>query len=139
MKESSTETHHLFPSGEWEGFYTYEFGPSAQRHWMSFVLHFQDGSITGEGGDDVAAFLWRGKYDTAALTCRMTKTYPSHVVDYQGNVDENGIWGTWRIYYAHGGFHIWPKKQNQEKKPEIMEEIGKKEKERKKEMEIITG
>ncbi len=136
---NNNESHPLFPSGEWEGFYTYEFGPGAQRHWMSFVLRFQDGSITGEGTDDIAFFMWQGSYDTVSLNSIMTKSYPSHKVDYKGNVDENGIWGTWRIRFSHGGFHIWPKKQNQENEVESMEETGKKEKERKKEIEIITA
>jgi hypothetical protein len=134
---NDTESHPLFPSGEWEGFYTYEFGPGAQRHWMSFVLRFQAGVVSGEGGDDVAAFQWAGGYDTLNLTCQMTKVYPTHLVDYQGNVDENGIWGTWRIYSAHGGFHIWPKKQKQGNEAENEQEMGKKEKESKKAIEIV--
>jgi hypothetical protein len=34
------EKHPLFPSGEWEGFYTHAFGPHARRHMMSFALTF---------------------------------------------------------------------------------------------------
>ena len=31
---------------------------------------------------------------------------------YKGDIDENGIWGTWEIQgYSRGGFHIWPKKK----------------------------
>ncbi len=40
----------------------------------------------------------------------MTKFYATHTVFYDGQVDENGIWGTWTIGgYFSGGFHIWPK------------------------------
>jgi hypothetical protein len=114
MKESSTETHHLFPSGEWEGFYTYRYGPSASRHPMSFFLNFSKHIVTGSGADSVGTFSWNGRYDTAQLTCKMTKSYHgAHTVDYDGNVDENGIWGTWDIRGFKGGFHIWPKKQNE--------------------------
>lgn len=104
------ETHHLFPSGEWEGFYTYAHGPGAERHIMSFILQFQNNVVTGNGGDDVGPFSWRGQYDKENLRCQMTKYYNTHTVFYDGQVDENGIWGTWTIGdYFRGGFHIWPK------------------------------
>ncbi len=104
------ETHALFPSGEWEGFYTYEYGAGAQRHLMSFTLHFQGSLVTGSGSDDVASFSWQGTYDTVQLWCKMTKRYSFHTVLYDGRVDENGIWGTWNIRnFMKGGFHIWPK------------------------------
>ncbi len=105
-----SETHALFPSGEWEGFYTHEYGPNAQRHMMSFTLHFQSNIVTGSGSDEVAIFRWEGSYDTTELWCKMTKRYTSHTVFYDGHVDENGIWGTWNIWnFTKGGFHIWPK------------------------------
>ena len=106
-----TETHPLFPSGGWEGFYTYAFGPGTERHSMAFVLHFQNNQVNGAGSDDVGAFSWRGRYDREQLQCQMTKYYYArHTVFYDGQVDENGIWGTWSIgEYFTGGFHIWPK------------------------------
>lgn len=104
------ETHSLFPSGEWEGFYTMEFGPHARRHTMSFTLTFKNQTVSGSGIDDVHRFTWEGKYDTEQLRCWMVKCYPSHAVFYDGRVDENGIWGTWEIPpYGRGGFHLWPK------------------------------
>lgn len=107
------ETHNLFPSGEWEGFYTYHDGPDAARHMMSFVLHFQNNIVTGHGSDDIASFIWRGHYNKENLRCQMTKHYDTHTVFYDGNVDENGIWGMWTIGgYLRGGFHIWPKKDS---------------------------
>ncbi len=104
------ETNPLFPSGEWEGFYTYAFGSDARRHMMSFALTFNNRIVTGSGIDNVAHFIWRGSYDTEKLRCWMQKRYPSHTVFYDGYVDQNGIWGTWEIApHDHGGFHIWPK------------------------------
>jgi hypothetical protein len=104
------ETNPLFPSGEWEGFYTYAFGPDAYRHTMSFALTFKNKTVSGSGMDDVDRFIWHGTYDTERLRCWMQKRYPSHTVIYDGYVDESGIWGTWEIPpYYRGGFHIWPK------------------------------
>lgn len=105
---SATETHPLFPSGEWEGFYTYSW--SKQQHLMVFFLDFRNGIVTGSGADDVAPFDWRGVYDTKELLCNMIKHYATHIVRYNGYVDENGIWGTWHIGAEwSGGFHLWPK------------------------------
>ena len=110
MSADQSETHPLFPSGEWEGFYTYAYGPGADQHPMSFFLNFQNNQVSGSGGDDVGAFSWRGSYDTKALVCQMTKHYATHSVIYHGQVDESGIWGTWTISdWLKGGFHIWPK------------------------------
>lgn len=104
------EKHPLFPSGEWEGFYTYNFGPDARRYTMSLALTFKNKKVSGSGVDSVNRFNWRGSYDTEQLRCWMHKKYPSHTVFYDGYVDQNGIWGTWEIPpYDRGGFHIWPK------------------------------
>jgi hypothetical protein len=104
------ETNPLFPSGEWEGFYTYEFGPDARRYMMSFALTFKNGKVSGSGIDNVSRFSWHGNYDTEKLRCWMQKRYPSHTVSYDGYVDQKGIWGIWEIPpYSRGGFHIWPK------------------------------
>src|ERR671932_462651 len=54
------ETNPLFPSGEWEGFFTYAFGPDARRHMMSFALTFKNGKVSGSGIDNVDRFIWRG-------------------------------------------------------------------------------
>ena len=116
-----TEKHHLFPSGEWEGFYTYSWSP--QRHKMAFQLHFEGGQVTGSGVDDIAPFHWEGVYNTERMKCDMTKFYPAHAVFYDGHVDENGIWGTWNIRPMwRGGFHIWPKsagESNEEEEEEV--------------------
>ena len=110
MNKEKLETHSLFLSGEWEGFYTHEFGPNAHRHMMSFTLTFKNGTVIGSGIDDVNRFSWRGNYDKENLRCWMQKLYSSHTVFYNGHVDENGIWGSWEIPpYYRGGFHLWPK------------------------------
>ena len=110
-KTDITEKHSFFPTGEWEGFYTYAQGPGASRHKMSFILAFKEGLVTGGGADDITTFNWKGKYDLENLTCQMTKYYHGrHTVFYNGNVDENGIWGMWKLgNWFTGGFHIWPK------------------------------
>ena len=123
-KGQSEEMHPLFPSGDWEGFYKYPYNilPPGE---MNCFLNFQNGVITGGGSDEVGAFNWRGTYDTKALTCIMTKSYTSHTVSYNGHVDENGIWGNWRIDdFNKGGFHIWPKKDGaeDEQKESVSEE-----------------
>lgn len=125
---SPNETHPLFPSGDWEGFYTYACGPNAGRHSMTFYLEFKNGVVTGSGGDEVGPFTWSGSYNTKMMVCKMTKHYLSHTVDYEGHVDENGIWGSWNIRVTfRGGFHVWPKQnagneaeEEAEEKPETI-------------------
>lgn len=111
--ETQQERHPLFPSGDWEGFYTYALGPEAPQHKMYCALQFKDQVVTGGGGDDVGFFFWQGSYDLQELVCVMTKFYSTHRVFYSGQVDENGIWGTWQLYGDSGGFHIWPKSSEQ--------------------------
>ena len=123
---SIQETHHLFPSGDWEGFYTYRMGPNASRYPMAFNLEFQNGKVVGVGADDTGSFSWEGKYDSGLLVCRMDKQYHGqHDVYYDGRVDENGIWGQWKMgNYSTGGFHIWHKNNSsQAVSKEILEEV----------------
>lgn len=127
IKKEHPEQHPLFPSGEWEGFYTYYPGQSSNQHRMHFMLSFKDKTIIGTGADDIASFVWRGSYTKERMECSITKFYASHSVDYHGQVDENGIWGFWRLNGHQGGFHIWPKgyaynqaKQTYESEPEAM-------------------
>jgi hypothetical protein len=107
------EDHPLFPSGEWEGFYTYAMGSQADQHKMHFLLSFKDNRVSGSGADDVGSFYWEGSYSKERMDCVLTKYYPTHSVFYKGQVDENGIWGTWEIDFYTGGFHIWPKAQEE--------------------------
>jgi hypothetical protein len=120
--EKNPETHPFFPSGEWEGFYTYEQGPGASRHKMDFSLTFHNNIVEGSGSDAVGPFSWVGIYNTAEMVCKMTKHYARHTVSYEGHVDENGIWGSWNIRgYTSGWFHIWPKAGAEEKMEEEVE------------------
>lgn len=98
----------MFPSGPWTGFYNY--GPGL-RHRMDLQLSFENGTMSGDGTDDVGNFLIRGRYDAANLEVYWTKSYiGAHDVSYRGFREGKGIWGTWEIgLLAHGGFHIWPR------------------------------
>jgi hypothetical protein len=77
---------------------------------MELELTFAEGRMSGQGKDDVGAFLIKGRYDSATRECHWTKTYiGGHDVFYRGFREGKGIWGTWEITIQyHGGFHIWP-------------------------------
>jgi hypothetical protein len=78
---------------------------------MDLDLTFANGSMTGDGIDDVGRFLIKGRYDASSCDCHWTKTYVgAHDVFYRGFREGKGIWGRWEIgVIAHGGFHIWPR------------------------------
>ena len=121
---NASETHPLFPSGEWEGFYTYAQGPGAEQFKMYFSLNFANNEVSGGGSDNVGPFVWKGIYDTQGLWCKMTKYYATHTVFYDGNVDENGIWGSWEIPpWSKGGFHLWPKKNEESAQVEAVDSL----------------
>ncbi len=139
-KNQNTETHPLLPSGEWDGFYCYHY--SAEQHKMFIELHFADSVVSGSGVDDIASFTWTGKYNLETFKIEMIKYYPTYKVWYKGDIDENGIWGTWELAYDYakippdllgylkealkndltGGFHIWPKKSKSETNSNSLEE-----------------
>jgi len=98
----------LFPSGPWVGFYNHRPG---DRHRMDMNLTFANGSMAGEGNDDVGRFLIKGRYESATRECHWIKSYVgAHDVFYRGFREGKGIWGTWEIAIPyHGGFHIWPR------------------------------
>lgn len=140
MKDDKKETHHFLPSGEWEGFYCYSNSP--HQHKMSIELSFANSIISGSGIDDVAPFRWNGSYNLEQFKLKMVKTYSTHIINYAGDIDENGIWGFWDnpedlSYFADispnvlrqaqamakGGFHIWPKAVKSESKEEVREEV----------------
>ncbi|WP_299679531.1 hypothetical protein [uncultured Tenacibaculum sp.] len=121
MKKENLESHKFLPSGEWEGFYCYSHSPA--QHKMTINLTFKKGKVSGSGTDDINYFSWKGDYNLEVFTVTMIKNYPSHKVNYKGDVDENGIWGSWNIGSdCSGGFHIWPKKQNSEEDSKALEE-----------------
>jgi hypothetical protein len=76
---------------------------------MDLGLEFGNGTITGEGNDDIGAFIIRGRFDANSKECHWTKTYVAkHDVFYKGFREGKGIWGTWEVGDANGGFRIWP-------------------------------
>jgi hypothetical protein len=102
----------LFPSGPWLGFYNYS--GDRDRHRMDLALEFGNGIITGEGNDDLGAFVIRGRYDAGTKECWWTKTYVGgHDVFYRGFHEGKGIWGTWEFGIDRGGFKIWPQAQGE--------------------------
>jgi len=102
-------TEELFPSGPWLGFYTYS--GDRGRHRMDLGLTFANCIITGEGNDDIGAFVIRGRYDAKTKECHWTKSYVGkYDVLYRGFREGKGIYGKWEIgRLFHGGFHVWPR------------------------------
>lgn len=140
MRQKNNETHHFLPSGEWEGFYCYSNSPA--QHKMSIELSFKNSIVSGSGIDDINSFRWNGTYNLEHFKIKMIKKYATHIINYKGDVDENGIWGVWdnpedisgfeeygqaflqKIKdMTHGGFHIWPKASKGESKEEIRAEV----------------
>jgi hypothetical protein len=96
-----------FPSGPWLGFFTYSGRPD--RHRMNLGLTFANGTIRGEGTDDIGAFIIHGRYDANAKESHWNKAYIGrHDVYYRGFREGKGIWGTWELDSLRGGFKIWP-------------------------------
>ncbi len=100
---------------------------------MELGLTFAQGSIKGDGDDDVGRFLITGRYDEASRECHWTKRYlGAHDVYYRGFREGKGIWGTWEIgVVGRGGFHIWPRtaggenaREEVEPKLEPVEAVG---------------
>ena len=98
-----------FPSGPWVGFYTYS--GVHDKHRMDLGLDFANGRVSGEGNDDVGAFVISGRFDSAEGECDWTKTYlGAHDVFYRGFREGKGIWGTWGFYGMPAAVSIlWPR------------------------------
>lgn len=76
---------------------------------MDLVLEFRDGTMLGEGWDDIGLFDIDGRYSTENLTCSWKKMYyRKHTVHYEGSRVSRGIRGTWTLRGIQGDFHIWP-------------------------------
>jgi hypothetical protein len=68
-----------------------------------------DGSISGDGIDDIAPFTIHGVFDTASNAASWTKAYLGmHSVEYRGLYDLRSICGTWILDRFTGNFWIWP-------------------------------
>jgi hypothetical protein len=101
-----------FPSGPWTGFYNY--GRSKGKHRMDLVLTFADHAVSGDGSDDIGRFSVTGRFDETNGECYWTKTYiGGHDVYYRGFREGKGIWGLWELPVESGGFHIWPRGQEE--------------------------
>jgi hypothetical protein len=98
----------LPPSGQWSGYYQY--GYTGQKHRMKLGLTFgPDGTIRGEGIDDVAHFTINGSFDAAKNEASWIKAYLGmHNVEYRGVYDQRSICGSWTLILDSGGFWIWP-------------------------------
>jgi hypothetical protein len=99
---------------------------SAEAKTMDPILDFKNGSISGQGADDIGLFVISGLYDTSNGECSWVKKYVGrHSVDYRGFRETKGIWGTWHILHTKGGFHIWPLSEGEPlTAAEVEEEIG---------------
>lgn len=103
------ESDERFASGPWIGFYV----QNGERGRQALALRFSAGKISGEGRDPGGDFRVTGTYDVERGRAWLSKIYPTHVVEYDGHAEGNGVWGTWKIEYDEnfadrGGFHIWP-------------------------------
>jgi len=132
INKTKLETHPFLPSGEWEGFYCYQ--NNMQQHEMATNLRFINSSITGSGADDIAPFSWSGVNDLKAFKLITKKVYSTHQFIYNGDIDENGIWGIWESALSElnyprmipfkmtGGFHLWPKQLSKESNQNAIED-----------------
>lgn len=108
---TENNTPNFLPDGPWTGFYE-EYAKDGNFP-MSCTLTFVDGLISGSGSDEVGTFTFSGTYTTSDYKVTMRKTYHTHSLLYEGDADENGIWGKWSfpaMKFVSAGFHIWPKK-----------------------------
>ena len=98
----------LPPSGPWKGYYLY--GHAGVRHGMRLHLTFTpDGSVEGEGVDDIGRFVIDGIFDPRTSGASWVKAYIGmHTVQYSGLYCANTVCGDWMLYGATGGFWIWP-------------------------------
>ncbi len=121
--ESQIEIDSRFPSGPWCGFFLMSHLPG--RHQMELHLTFRQGVMTGEGRDQIGAFLIRGRYQVEDGQCWWTKRYISkHDVSYRGYNEGKGIWGLWEIPPTwKGGFHIWPEAMGDPTQQKLAEAI----------------
>jgi len=96
------------PSGPWSGYYLYI--NSEQRHHMRLHLTFTvEGSLSGNGTDDVGPFLIKGVFIQPKQEASWTKSYIGrHSVEYRGLYDGRSICGDWALVMSRGGFWIWP-------------------------------
>ncbi|MFT6336149.1 MAG: hypothetical protein ACI86M_000955 [Saprospiraceae bacterium] len=90
---------------------------------MSCTHTFTDGIVSGSRSDEVGIFTFSGTY-SKEYQVSMKKTHQTHTLLYEGNADENGVWGKWSFLamkFVSAGFHIWSKKGEAESIEEELE------------------
>ena len=91
---------------------------------MRLSLTFANGSITGDGTDDIGPFLIRGAFDSVSREAGWTKAYVGmHSVRYRGLYDGRSICGDWKLALSSGGFWIWPSTLGERAAESIEEEL----------------
>ena len=77
---------------------------------MKLSLEFsRNGSISGDGIDDIAPFTIDGFFEFTINKASWTKSYIGmHSVEYHGLYDGRTICGNWTLGIGSGGFWIWP-------------------------------
>lgn len=109
-----------FPSGPWTGYWI----EGGCRFRQDLGLVFTDGVVRGEGIDTVGRFAIQGHYDRELREARWTKAYfGAYTVEYVGYREGKGIWGTWDCQGHKGGFHIWPREDEEVRRRLEDEEI----------------
>lgn len=99
----------LFPSGDWYGYYTYDW--QDERYPMEMNIQFHsDHMLSASGGDPVGEFTCYGFYNESQLSCSWEKQYRgAHDVTYYGKRISRGmIVGSWSLLPQSGTFVIWP-------------------------------
>lgn len=108
-----------FPSGPWTGYWI----EGGCRFRQDLVLSFVQGRMSGDGIDRIGRFSIRGSYDPESREVQWTKQYfGAHSVDYRGYREGRGIWGTWDCRGHRGGFHIWPREDEEVQRKRESEE-----------------
>ena len=124
-EQGAVEADERFPSGPWVGFWLQR--PLSGRQWMRDVhLRFAGGKVTGFGQDSVGEFAMQGRYDLDTGTVVIHKHYVgSHTVTYEGRNENDGkwVWGVWTLREMsgteRGGFHLWPKGEEDPTVPKL--------------------
>jgi hypothetical protein len=87
-------------------------------------MFMRDGTIEGEGVDDIAPFAIEGRFDCATSMANWTKAYVGmHRVEYFGVYCQGAICGDWSLSGSTGGFWIWPGSVGQSEFAEEQEEF----------------
>jgi hypothetical protein len=86
-----------YPSGTWRGFWFQDL--HGRQEMQAFELHFDNGTVTGQGVDIVGPFEFSGTCDESTGQVLLVKQYlGKHSVRYTGTPDGEGcILGQWAV------------------------------------------